>query len=136
MRFKRFSQVVDDELYNILVELKKNNGTSLAEEARKLMRKGLASKYVDESGDIIAEIVREEMEVVIKPHIERLARLSAKSGHMSATAAFLNVQALMDLVPNERRKDVRPMYESARKKAVKYMRTNTEEWRGNELDSD
>jgi len=41
-----------------------------------------------------------------------LARLSSKSGHISATAAFLNVQALIDLVPKENRKDVKPMYEN------------------------
>lgn len=68
------------------------------------------------------------MEIVIRPHIERLAKLASKSRHMSATAAFLNVQALMDLVPIERKKDVREMYESARKKAVEYMRTKTYEW--------
>lgn len=70
------------------------------------------------------------MEVVIKPHIERLAKLSSKTGHIGATGAFLNVQALMDLVPVERRKDVRDMYESAKKKAVVYMRTPLENLEG------
>lgn len=64
----------------------------------------------------------------MKPHIERLAKLSSKSGHMSATAAFHQIQALMDLVPDEKRKNVFEMYESARKKAAKYMRTRTDDW--------
>jgi hypothetical protein len=44
------------------------------------------------------------------PHVERLAALSSKSGHMSATAAFLNVQAFMDLVPSEKRKNLKELY--------------------------
>lgn len=60
--------------------------------------------------------------------MERLAALSSKGGHMAARATFLNVQALMDLVPPENRKDVRAMYESASKKAVAYMHMPVEEY--------
>ena len=70
------------------------------------------------------------MELVLKPHTERLAALSSKSGHMAAAAAFLNVQALMDLVPKENRRSVREMYDNARKKAFAYMRTKANDWDG------
>ena len=60
--------------------------------------------------------------------MERLAALSSKGGHMAARATFLNVQALMDLVPPENRKDVRAMYENASKKAVAYMHMPVEEY--------
>ena len=61
-------------------------------------------------------------------NVERICSLSSKTGHMAATATFLNTQALVDIVPHERRKDIRPMYDSARKKAVEYMRTTTSDW--------
>ncbi|MEG6617632.1 hypothetical protein V6C27_14645 [Peptococcaceae bacterium 1198_IL3148] len=77
---------------------------------------------------MITYIVRQQVDAVMKTHVERLVALTSKSGHMSATAAFLNVQALMDLVPKENRRDVIPMYENARKKAVEYMRTRTKDW--------
>jgi len=35
----------------------------------------------------------------------------------------LNIQAIMDFVPLERRKDAKDMYEKAMKKAVVYMKT-------------
>jgi hypothetical protein len=126
--FKRFSVCVDDETYKILTDIVNNTDSTLAEVSRNLIKKGLASDWVDENTDLISRVVRQQMEIVVKPHVERLAKLSAKSGHMSATAAFLNVQALMDIVPTEKRKDVRPMYESARKKAAEYMKVTTEEW--------
>lgn len=121
--FKRFSICVDDDTYEKLIKIKQTTGNSLADISRGFIKKGLAQSYVDESEEIIASIVRQQLEIVLKPHIERLAALSSKSGHMSASAAFLNVQALMDLVPTERRKDVVGMFNSARKKAIAYMRT-------------
>ncbi|MGH4117187.1 hypothetical protein [Clostridium sp.] len=121
--FKRYSLCLDDKTYNSIKQISESTGNSIAEVSRELIKKGLAKEYVGDSEDMMTSIVRKQMEVVLKPNIERLARIASKSGHMSATAAFLNVQALMDLIPIERRKDVRTMYEKARCKAVSYMRT-------------
>lgn len=35
----------------------------------------------------------------------------------------------MDLVPKEKQRDVRQMYEKARKMAVDYMKNKTEDWK-------
>lgn len=127
--FKRFSVSVDEETYKVIQKRAAASGESMADVTRKLIKEGLTSKVTEENTDLIAKIIRQQLEIVIKPHIERLAALSSKSGHMSATAAFLNVQALMDLVPKENRRNVLEMYENARKKAVVYMKTKADEWR-------
>lgn len=119
---------LDKKTYEQLNEIAKNRDEKLAFVIRKYIEKGLAIEYVDESKDIIATLIREQLDAVLKPYVKRLAALSSKSGHMSATAAFLNVQALMDLVPAEKRKNVREMYESARKKSAAYMKTKTKDW--------
>lgn len=121
---------LDQDTYNKLNRISESRNEPLANVIRETIKKGLASDFVDESQDLIARIIRQQLEVVIKPHIERLAALSSKSGHMSATAAFLNVQSLMDLVPKENRKNVKQMYDNARKKAVEYMRSRAEDWEG------
>lgn len=125
--FYRISVTLDKNTYNQLKEIASNRGESLANVMRENIKKGLASNWINENSNMVATLVRQQMEIVLKPHTERLAKLMSKSGHMSATAAFLNVQALMDLVPKENRKDVKGMYDSARKKAVEYMRTKTED---------
>lgn len=129
--FFRTTLRVDQPTAKIISERAANTNKDFAEVARELIKKGLASEWIDENTDLITRIIRQQLEIVLKPHIERLAKISSKSGHMSATAAFLNVQALMDLVPKEQRKDVRIMYESARKKAVTYMKTKTDEFNEN-----
>lgn len=120
---------LDKKTFDKLNRIAQSEDESLADVIRKIIRKGLAMEFIDESEDIICNIVRKQIDIAIKPHIERLAKLASKSGHMSATAAFLNVQTLMDLVPKENRKNVKAMYDSARKKAVEYMRIRTEDWK-------
>lgn len=121
----KFHKKVHDQIQII----SENNGDSFSETVRKLVNRGLTEKVYEENMDLISQVVRHQLEIVMKPHVERLAALSSKSGHMSATAAFLNVQALMDLVPKEQRKDVRVMYENARKKAAGYMKIKVEDWK-------
>ena len=116
-------------LYEQLLKISENTGENLSETIRKLIVKGLNERVYENNTDLIAQVIRQQLEIVMKPHIERLAALSSKSGHMSATAAYLNVQALMDLVAKEQRKDVRVMYESARKKAAGYMKIKVEDWK-------
>jgi predicted DNA-binding protein len=120
------------DTYNKLNNLAEKRDEPLANVIRETIERGLANEWVDENKDLIANIVREQIQIALKPSVERLAKIGSKSGHMSATAAFLNVQALMDLVPPEQRKDVRTMYESARKKAITYMKTKTDDWEYNE----
>lgn len=128
IKFKRYSLCLNEQTYCTIKQISESTGKSIAEVSRDLIEKGLAKEYVDASKDIIASVVREELKSVLKPQVERLAKISSKSGHMSATAAFLNVQALMDLVPKEKRRNTREMYDKARKMAVNYMRTKTEDF--------
>ena len=128
-RFYKTTIRIEKKTIEKLIEISKNRDEPLSFIIRKYINIGLATEFVDESTDIIASIVREQLDIVLKPYVERLAKIGSKSGHMSATAAFLNVQALMDLVPTERRKNVKEMYESARKKAVAYMANRTDDFK-------
>lgn len=126
--FHKFSILLDKKTHSKLTNMAKNRGQSLNSIIEETVKKGLDSEDPSKSEDRISKVVRRQIEVVLKPHIERLAALSSKSGHMAATATFLGTQAIMDLVPKENRKLVKGMYEKARKKSVEYMRIRTEDW--------
>ena len=121
---------IPEDTYAVIEKMASKNGDNVSETIRILLNKSLILEWFKENEDLMAAMLRQQMELVLKPHTERLSALSSKSGHMAATAAFLNVQALMDLVPKENRKNVREMYDNARKKAAEYMRTKTEDWEG------
>lgn len=122
-KFRQIHLRVDDELFEIINNISNRSGVSANEVCRDLLRKGLSERIAEDNADLIATVVKQQVELAIKPSIERLAALSSKSGHMSARATFLTVQAFMDLVPTERRKDVKSLYEKACIKAVEYMKS-------------
>lgn len=125
---RKLSIKIHSDVYEQLNQIATKKGESISQVIRELISAGLSERVLDENTDLIADLVRKQVDASMKIHVERLAALTSKSGHMSATAAFLNVQALIDLVPQEKRKDVKILYENARKKAVEYMRTKTTDW--------
>lgn len=133
MKFKEVHLRVSEDVHEKIKKIADKEGESISEITRRLIDDGLSLAIGNENKDVIASIVREELRAVLKPSIERLAKINSKSGHMSATAAFLNVQALMDLIPKEQRRDVRAMYEKARKMAVGYMKSTTEDFDTNDF---
>lgn len=126
-KFKMFSLRVPDKIYSQIEAISNSTGKNVAEVTRELISKGLASDWVDENTTLISSIVRRQLESLLNPKVERLAALICKSGIMSATATFLNVQAFQDLIPQEKKKDPIDMYNKARKRAVEYIKTKEED---------
>jgi hypothetical protein len=117
-----------EKLHSKIENYAKHEGINFSEAVRSLCERGLTEKIYEENLDLISHIVREQLDVVIKPHIERLAALSSKTGHMAATAAFLNIQAMQDLIPDDKKRDLIVIWEKARKKAVTYMKAKADDW--------
>lgn len=132
MAMKVYPLRLPDELHKELFAAAKGNEKAMAALARKYIREGLERESSEKSADYIAKIVREQMAIVLKPSVERLAKLMSKTGHMASAATFLTVQAFMDLVPPENRKIPQDMYERAKKKAAAYMKMPVDEFNDNE----
>lgn len=118
----RYTITLDTEMSKAVKEIVKKTGESKAEVTRRLIRYGLASSWMNDNRDEISVLVRENMNLVLVPQMERMIALLMKSGLIGATGTFLNVQALQSLVPDEKKKDVIKYYNSARKKSVEFYR--------------
>lgn len=116
----RYSIILDDELSRAVKDIVEKTGETKAEVTRKLIRYGLASSWLNDNSDEISALIRENLNLVLVPHVERLAALHMKAGLIGATGTFLNVQALQSLVPEERRADVVNFYNKARVKSVEF----------------
>lgn len=118
----RVTQKTKDQI----VSMSMREDESEAEICRRLIEKALAMEFSEEYVDVITKAVRETLQPILKLHTERLAALSAKTGVASATSMFLNAQAFMDVVPPERRKEIKAIFDVAKKKGIEYMRTPTD----------
>ena len=98
---------------------------TFSEAVRQLTHKGLEIQVSNDNINLVVEIIDERLRAILKPQVERLASISAKGAIMSATSTFLNAQALLDFVPEARRKDIKEVYEKARLKGVAYVKNRT-----------
>lgn len=115
---------LNEDIYKKIENISNASGDSFSEITRVLINKGLAIDTSKNEIDFISSVIREQLEIILRPQIDRLASISSKATLMSAEATFLNVQALLDLVDTSKRKNVLTMYENARKKAVDFLKGN------------
>ena len=119
---KRISKTFTDEQAEVIEKISKREGRSFADTVRSLCDEAIKLQASNDNIDLITGIIDERLSAILKPHVERLASLSAKGAIMSATSTFLNAQALSDFVPKERRKDFVESYEKAKLKGIAYVK--------------
>ena len=127
---KRISITFTDEQAKMIERIARKETKSFADTVRFLCDESLKVTANTDSIDMITEIIDERLRAILKPQVERLASISAKGAIMSATSTFLNAQALADLVPLNKQKDLLEIYEKARLKGVTYVKgkvTDSEE---------
>lgn len=124
---KRIAPTFTDEEYAQIEHIAKREGRSLSEVVRMLAKEALDLHIASENIDFITKIVREEVRNAQQPGIDRLASLAAKSCIMSATATYLSAETISRLLPADKRLPYKEAYDSARAKAVQYVRSSYRE---------
>lgn len=89
---------------------------------RELVQQSLEVNALNANMDLITEIIRSEIAAVLKPSIERLAGLEAKTCIASSTAMYLCAEALEKFVAPADRVQMQEALNKARKKASSYTR--------------
>lgn len=120
---KRLVIKINEELSDSLQKLADRRGESKAEIVRRILEQALAEEAAADGKDVITSAVRSSMRDVMKPFEDRLAKISAKAAIAAATAMFLNTQCIADLGKN----NAVELYQTARKKAVAYLREKDED---------
>lgn len=87
----------------------------------------LSGELGRENLDVITKIIREQLESILQPGIERLAALGAKTCTMAATSAYLNAETIGSFVPEHKQRDIEEVYNKARVKGVMYTRQKLNE---------
>lgn len=120
------SVTLTEEEYNELKRLSAKENKSMSEMGRMFITQGLKGTLTKDNMDEIAPVIREQLENVLSPKLERLISLTAKTCIQSGTAAYLSADAILKFVPVVQREEVNVSYEEARKKAVNYLKGKVE----------
>lgn len=119
---KRINVTFEVSDYEQIRNLAHKEGRTMSEIVREAAIDNLTVRINAENIDMITQIIREQLRAVLKPDIERLAALSAKTCVQSSTAAYLTAETISKFVPLSEQENFRDCYEKARKKGVEYTR--------------
>lgn len=119
---KRINVTFEVSDYEQIRNLAHKEGRTMSEIVREAAIDNLTVRINAENIDMITQIIREQLRDVLKPDIERLAALSAKTCVQSSTAAYLTAETISKFVPLQEQEEFRECYEKARKKGVEYTR--------------
>ena len=120
---ERVTVTFDGDTYMQLKNIADKNHISISEAVRRYIEAGLNGSLSEANIDYISQIIREQLRIVMKPSIERLASLSTKTCIQASAAAYLTAETIARFVPEELQEDVQLVYEEARKKGVRYTKT-------------
>ena len=119
---KRINATFEVSDYEQIRNLAHKEGRTMSEIVREAAIDNLTVRINAENIDMITHIIREQLRDILKPDIERLAALSAKTCVQSSTAAYLTAETISKFVPLQEQEEFRECYEKARKKGVEYTR--------------
>ena len=119
---KRINVTFEVSDYEQIRNLAHKEGRTMSEIVREAAIDNLTVRINAENIDMITHIIREQLRDILKPDIERLAALSAKTCVQSSTAAYLTAETISKFVPLQEQEEFRECYEKARKKGGEYTR--------------
>lgn len=94
----------------------------MSEVLRDLVEKGLAVSGAGIEQDHLYETVRQAVEEVTRPSVERLAKISAKATQISSAAFFMSIFAATRGVGVEEQTEIQEAAESARRLGIQYLK--------------
>ena len=111
-----------EEEYEKIKILAAKSDKSMNAVVREFARQGLNGSVTENNLEVIVPVVREQVQAVMQPMMERMISLTAKTCVQAGTAAYLSADAILKFVPPAQREEVQNSYDAARKKSISYMK--------------
>lgn len=97
-------------------------GTSMSSVYRDLVEKGLVASGYRSGGQATADLVRQTVEETMRPHVDRLAAISAKAAQISAASFFLSAWNGRQIVPDYLKDEYDDLAAMSRKLGIEYLK--------------
>ena len=123
----RINVSFDPESYENIKRLAAKQHKTMSEVVRNWSLQGLDGELNAQNIDLITDIIRTQMQDILRPSIDRLASINSKTCIQAGTSAYLAAEAILKFVPVTRQQEVEESYELARKKAIAYLKGKTKD---------
>ena len=122
MQSKFLGVRLDPETGDIIAKLAVGQSKSKSEIARSLIDKGMKAEGLKAQDDRLYEMVKTALSEIEKPHVERLAAISAKATQIGGAAYFMLVLVLKMLLPEEEQEYAEEAAARARQLGIEYLK--------------
>ena len=110
------------ETSELITQLAHQEHRSKSEVLRDLVDKGLIASGQKADADYLEGIVRRTVQEVMKPHVERLAAISAKATQISGAAFFMGMYAAMLRRSPAEQQEIQDAAGQARELGIQYLK--------------
>lgn len=122
----RVNVTYEDDTYEILERLAASKNISIPELVRRYTNEGINGTVTQDNIDFLTPIIRTQLKSVMDVKLERIASMIAKTCIQAGAAAYLSAEAINSFVPPQRQQNFLDAYDSARKKAIQYLKVGSE----------
>ena len=123
---KTLSVLLTDEEYEQVKLLAAKSNKSMSELARMYVNKGLCGEVTENNIEFLAPIIREQLQSILEPKMERMIALQVKTCIQASTASYLAADAILKFVPAGQRTEVKESYDAAKKQALLFVKSKTD----------
>ena len=110
------------ETSELITQLAHQEHRPKSEVLRDLVDKGLVASGLKTDDDYLEGIVRRTIQEVMKPHVERLAAISAKATQISGAAFFMGMYAALLRRSSAEQQEIQDAAGQARELGIQYLK--------------
>lgn len=113
---------VTEAQYDQIKTLAAKRHTSMNAVVREYVEAGLNGTLTESNMEFIVPIIRSQLQDLLKPQVNRLAAMEAKTCIQAGAAAYLCAEVLSRFLPDNLQVDYNDAYNAARQKAIQYLK--------------
>ncbi len=115
---------ITESIFKTLENVAVAEGCTRSEVCRDMLEKGLAAAgYIDGSEDLAA-LIYKSVSDAMRPHVDRLASISAKAAQIAAASFFLEAWIGKNTLPEYLLEDYTEVSENARRLGAQYLKVS------------
>jgi hypothetical protein len=113
---------LDDETEAILTRIAITEKRTKSEIIRRYIDMGIKNSGYRPDDERLGQLIRDALQEILKPNVERLASISAKAANIDAASFFLLLYVGKLMLPPSERQRVEEAAENARKLGIDYLK--------------
>lgn len=123
---EKLTVILSEQEFEQIKVISAKNHKSMSEVGRNYIIQGMRGEVTENNIEFLAPIIREQLQSVLAPKMERMIALQSKTCMQASVAAYLSADAILKFVPPGQRAEVKESYDAAKKQAIIFTKSKVD----------